>query len=200
MWQTGAKKRRYMKMHPVSYLRHCEKHCLSNPDLLVPCQRHQGPCQKCKLTSCPEVKTRKDRHSYSAQSLRMIDSNWRGGGPVPIESHLSGSAEGHAMVPCRNRRREMADSMELDSRGLQSINTWEKSFQATGTNTLLKIICESLIPFAYLFGVMDGWQPPCYLQKGALFLAHWVQLRYHWLSLGEAPYFWKPHFYLGGFD
>lgn len=53
----------------------------------------------------------------------MIDSNWRGGGPVPIESHLSGSAEGHAIIPCKNGRREMADSMELDSPGLQNINT-----------------------------------------------------------------------------
>ena len=76
---------------------------------------------------------------------------------IPVERHLSGLAEGHVICPCRNGRKEMADYMELDSPGLQNINTWEKHFQATGTNTWLKIICESLIPFAYLFGVMDGW-------------------------------------------
>lgn len=123
-----------------------------------------------------------------------------GAGPVPIESHLSGLAEGRVIFPCRNGRREIAGYMELDSPGLQNINTWEKSFQATGTNTLLKIICESLIPFAYLFRVMDGWQPPRYLLNGALFLARWIQLRHHWLSLREVPHFWKPHFCLGDFD
>jgi hypothetical protein len=74
---------------------------------------------------------------------------------ICIKRLFLGLSEGHFIMPCRTGKREVSDYMLWNSQGLQNISTWEKTFQATGTNTLLKIICEFFISFAYFHSAKD---------------------------------------------